>query len=79
MQIQIALEDESLPKAKRTALKKQEASLLEKHEHDWLGPLTAVTVDAEPVGYWTGPGKQATRAPVSSPFRPRLAEPARVP
>ena len=37
MQIQIALEDESLPKAKRTALKKQEASLLEKHEHDWLG------------------------------------------
>jgi uncharacterized protein (TIGR02996 family) len=68
MQIQIALEDESLARAKRDALKKKEAKLLKKHERDWLGPLAAITVDAEPVPYW-GRGKKAKkRAPVARQF-----------
>ena len=45
MAVQIALEDESLPKAQRTALKKQETKLLKAHERDWLGPLAAFTLD----------------------------------
>src|SRR5829696_267111 len=68
MQVQIALEDESLPKARRAALKKQEAALLKKHEKDWLGPLAAVTVDAEPVTFWEGTGKEGRRAPVAHRF-----------
>ncbi len=67
MLVQLALEDESLPKAKRTALKKEEAALLEKHERDWLGPLAAITLDAEHVPFWGG-GKQGTRAPVAHRF-----------
>ncbi len=45
MAVQIALEDESLSKAERTALKKTEAKLLKAHERDWLGPLAAFTID----------------------------------
>ncbi len=45
MAVQIALEDESLPKAERAALKKTEAALLKQHERDWLGPLAAFTID----------------------------------
>ena len=45
MAVQIALEDESLPKAERAALKATEAALLKQHEHDWLGPLAAFTLD----------------------------------
>ena len=45
MAVQIALEDESLPKAERAALKKTEAKLLKAHERDWLGPLAAYTLD----------------------------------
>jgi uncharacterized protein (TIGR02996 family) len=67
MQVQIALENESLPRAEREALKKQEAKLLKKHERDWLGPLAAFTVDAEPVEFWSG-RKRATRAPVAHRF-----------
>jgi uncharacterized protein (TIGR02996 family) len=67
MQVQIALEDESLSRAARAALKKQEAALLKKHEKDWLGPLAAVTVDAEQVPFWDG-GKQGQRAPVAHRF-----------
>lgn len=67
MQVQIALEDEFLSKAARTAMKKPEAKLLKKHEKDWLGPLAAVTVDAEPVPFWDG-GKQGQRAPVVHRF-----------
>jgi uncharacterized protein (TIGR02996 family) len=67
MQVQIGLEDESLPKARRDALKKQEAALLKQHQRDWLGTLAAVTVDAEKVAHWEG-RKQARRAPVSHQF-----------
>jgi uncharacterized protein (TIGR02996 family) len=67
MQVQIALENESLPKKERDALKKEEAKLLKKHQRDWLGPLTAVTLDAEPVPHWRG-GKDAKRAPVTHRF-----------
>jgi uncharacterized protein (TIGR02996 family) len=67
MHVQIALEDEPLAKAARAALKKQEAALLKKHKKDWLGPLAACTVDAEPVAFWHG-GKQAVRAPVAHQF-----------
>jgi uncharacterized protein (TIGR02996 family) len=67
MQVQIALEDESLSKAARADLKKREADLLKKYEKDWLGPLAAVTVDAEPVPFWDG-GKQGQRAPIAHRF-----------
>jgi uncharacterized protein (TIGR02996 family) len=68
MQVQIALENESVGKAERTSLKKQEADLLKKHERDWLGPLVAFTLDAEPVTFYTGPGEQGQRAPVGHRF-----------
>src|SRR5262249_56957368 len=67
MQVQLAREDEALPKAQRAALQKQEASLLKKHEKDWLSALASVTVDAEPVPYWPG-GKLAQRPPVAHRF-----------
>lgn len=67
MQVQIALEDESLSRTARAALKKREAEFLKKHEKDWLGPLAAVTLDAEPVQFWDG-SKQGKRAPVAYRF-----------
>jgi uncharacterized protein (TIGR02996 family) len=67
MQVQIALEDEKRTQVERTTLKKQEAKLLKEHEKDWLGPLAAVTVDAEPVSFWDG-GKEGLRAPVAHRF-----------
>ena len=39
LQIQLALENEALPKRDRDALKKKEAALLKKHREEWLGPL----------------------------------------
>jgi uncharacterized protein (TIGR02996 family) len=68
MQVQIALEDESVPAAERKKLQTREKALLKKHEQDWLGPLAAVTLDAEKVPYWNG-RKQSTRAPVGHSFR----------
>jgi uncharacterized protein (TIGR02996 family) len=67
MQVQIALEDETRSKTERAALKKQETKLLKQHETDWLGPLAAVTVDAEHVSFWDG-GKQGQRAAVAHRF-----------
>jgi uncharacterized protein (TIGR02996 family) len=67
MQVQIALEDESRSKVERAALKKQEATLLKQHEKDWLGPLAAVTMDAEQVPFWDG-GTQGKRTPVAHRF-----------
>jgi uncharacterized protein (TIGR02996 family) len=67
MQTQLALENEALPKSERAALKKKEAALLKKHEKDWLGPLAAFTVDAEPVPFWDG-GKEGKRSPVAHRF-----------
>ncbi|MFO0844048.1 MAG: WGR domain-containing protein [Gemmataceae bacterium] len=39
IRVQLALEDESKPKAERDKLKKQEEGLLKKHETEWLGDL----------------------------------------
>ena len=39
LQLQIALENEALPKRERDALKEREAELLKKHRKAWLGPL----------------------------------------
>jgi uncharacterized protein (TIGR02996 family) len=67
MLVQIALEDESQPKAKRESLKKEEAKLLKAHEKDWLGPLAAFTVDADPVPFWNA-GKEGKHSPVAHGF-----------
>ena len=67
MQVQSALEDESLSRATRADLKKREAELLKKHEKDWLGPLAAVILDAEQIPFWDG-HKQGKRAPVAYRF-----------
>jgi uncharacterized protein (TIGR02996 family) len=67
MQVQILLENESLTKAQRDELKKNEAALLAKHERDWLGPLAAITMDAELVPYWQG-SNQGKRAPIAHRF-----------
>lgn len=67
MQVQIALEDESLSAAARKKLHTRERELLKEHEKDWLGPLAAVTVDADLVTFWDG-GKQGQRAPVAHRF-----------
>ncbi len=39
MQVQMALEDETLTKPQRAALTKKEAALLKTHQEEWLGPL----------------------------------------
>jgi uncharacterized protein (TIGR02996 family) len=39
IQVQLALEDESLPKRDRSKLKKREQELLEAHQREWLGEL----------------------------------------
>jgi len=67
MRVQMALEDESLPAAARKKLRAREEELLKEHETEWLGPLAAVTVNAEPAPFWEG-GKQGTRAPVGHRF-----------
>src|SRR5262249_23232212 len=67
MLVQPHLENESLAKAERDALKKEEAKLLKKHQREWLGPLAAFTLDAEHVPFWDG-GKQGKRAPVGHRF-----------
>ena len=63
MAVQIALEDESLPKAERAALKKTEAKLLKAHERDWLGPLAAFTLD------FVDDGNSYSHAQVTHTFR----------
>ena len=68
MQVQLALEDESRPKEERDRLKAREAELLKEHEREWLGPLAAFTLDAEPVTYWNA-GREDNRAPVGHTFR----------
>ena len=56
MQVQIALQDETLAKAARDELKEREAVLLAAHERQWLGPLAAFTIAPDgkteaPVGH----------------------------
>lgn len=43
--VQLALEDESRPKAARDALRAREAELLAAHEREWLGPLATHLLD----------------------------------
>jgi hypothetical protein len=45
MQVQISLEDESLPKKARGELRAKEAELLEAHEEEWLGELAPYVLD----------------------------------
>jgi uncharacterized protein (TIGR02996 family) len=45
IQVQLALEDTTLPAESRKKLKARERSLLKKHERDWLGPLGPFLVD----------------------------------
>lgn len=47
MQTQIALEDESRPKAERAELKKKEVALLKKHRKRWLGALATIEKDED--------------------------------
>ena len=68
MQTQIALEDESRSKSERDALKKKEAAQLKKHERDWLGPLTAFTLDGPQVEYWETANKRSKRPLVRHTF-----------
>jgi uncharacterized protein (TIGR02996 family) len=46
MAVQIALEDETAPKAERDRLKEREAELLTAHERVWLGELTPFILEA---------------------------------
>src|SRR5437773_11188809 len=39
IQVQLALEDESVPAKKRQELKRREKALLKEHEREWLGEL----------------------------------------
>jgi uncharacterized protein (TIGR02996 family) len=48
IQIQIALEDESLPKNDRAKLKRRERKLLKTHERQWLGELAPFLIDPPP-------------------------------
>jgi uncharacterized protein (TIGR02996 family) len=52
VQVQLALEDESRPKAERDGLKKREAALLKKHAREWMGDAGRFLV-----GKWSGEGK----------------------
>jgi uncharacterized protein (TIGR02996 family) len=45
MQVQLALENESLSRKERDDLRAREAALLEAHERTWLGSLTEVVLD----------------------------------
>jgi uncharacterized protein (TIGR02996 family) len=45
IQVQLALEDDSLIAAQRKKLKTREAALLKKHERAWLGPMAGFWID----------------------------------
>jgi uncharacterized protein (TIGR02996 family) len=47
MQVQLALEDEGIPAARRKELKAREKALLKKHEKDWVGPWADVVPDPD--------------------------------
>jgi uncharacterized protein (TIGR02996 family) len=49
MQVQLALEDESKPKAERKKLAARETALLQAHEPEWLGDLAPLILDADPI------------------------------
>src|SRR5262245_8637123 len=47
IQVQLALEDERLPRQDRKRLQEREKALLAAHERDWLGDLAGVLIDGE--------------------------------
>jgi uncharacterized protein (TIGR02996 family) len=57
MQVQIALEDESRPKAERERLKKREKELLEKHEKEWAGEWASHPNVKHPTDEWGPPNE----------------------
>lgn len=63
MQVQIALEDETLPKAKRDELKKREKALLKKHERDWLGALAPAILKGRTSSAWDAKKKKSVEVP----------------
>jgi uncharacterized protein (TIGR02996 family) len=52
MQVQLALEDESLPSGERARLTGRERQLLDAHERDWLGPLAPILLDQSALDEW---------------------------
>jgi hypothetical protein len=48
MQVQLALENESLPRDERKTLQTREKALLKKHEAEWLGTLAPLLLDQKP-------------------------------
>jgi uncharacterized protein (TIGR02996 family) len=48
MQVQLALESETLAKQERTKLRIREQDLLKKHREEWLGPLAPFILNPEP-------------------------------
>jgi uncharacterized protein (TIGR02996 family) len=52
IQVQLSLEDASLSKKERDALRKREAALLKKHASEWLGDVGRLLI-----GEWSGEGK----------------------
>ncbi|MGL6077027.1 MAG: TIGR02996 domain-containing protein [Fimbriiglobus sp.] len=55
MMVQLALEDENIPKPEREALKAREKELLAAHEREWLGNLVPYTLDyVKPEQSWRG-------------------------
>jgi uncharacterized protein (TIGR02996 family) len=45
IQVQLALEDESLATARRKELAKRESALLKQHQRTWLGPMASYWID----------------------------------
>jgi uncharacterized protein (TIGR02996 family) len=50
IQIQLALEDESLAPTQRASLRRREKALLKKHERTWLGPMAGYWIDKMDAG-----------------------------
>src|SRR5262245_46155602 len=50
IQVQLALEDASLPAAQRKKLQAREKRLLQTHQRAWLGPLAPTLLDGDPTG-----------------------------
>src|SRR5262245_23320090 len=45
IRVQLALEDQSLTRERRNALREQESALLEAHQREWLGSLAPFVLD----------------------------------
>jgi uncharacterized protein (TIGR02996 family) len=61
IQVQLALENESLPATERKKLQKREKDLLKAHERRWLGELAPVLLDQAGVPVWLKQSKILNR------------------